>query len=115
MAQVTVSINGKPYNVTCDEGQEKHVARLGQFIDEKVAHFARALGQVGDARLLVLASLLMADELLQARDAVRQQRVAASNAPAAREAAGEAVLVGSLARLTSRIEAVAEKLESTHL
>ncbi len=66
MATVAVSINGRKYAVSCDDGNEDHVARLADYIDGKVTEFAGSLGQVGDAQLLLMASILLADELSDA-------------------------------------------------
>ena len=58
MAHVEVKINGRGYEIACDNGQEEHVAELGDFLDRKVAELAVRIGQVGDSRLLVMAALL---------------------------------------------------------
>src|SRR5271165_731318 len=64
MAQVEVTVNGRSYTVACDDGQEAHVARLGRYVDQKVQALVKTVGQVGDARLLLMASLIVADELV---------------------------------------------------
>ena len=66
MAQVTVTINDRRYNVACDDGQEAHLTRLGAYIDRRVGELVAAVGQIGDAKLLVMVSLLIADELSDA-------------------------------------------------
>ncbi|MBT6885140.1 MAG: cell division protein ZapA, partial [Rhodospirillaceae bacterium] len=53
MAQVTVDINERSYQIACDDGQEAHLTRLGNYIDNRVQELIAAVGQVGDARLLV--------------------------------------------------------------
>ena len=63
MSQITVVVNGRKYDIACDDGQEAHLTRLAQYIDRRVDELIAAVGQVGDARLLVMASLLVADEL----------------------------------------------------
>ena len=63
MAQVDVLINGKSYNVACDDGQEDHLLQLAGYVDQRVQDLVNSVGQVGDARLLVMASLLISDEL----------------------------------------------------
>ena len=63
MAQVTITINDRNYDIACDDGQEVHLIKLSQFVDKRVRELIDAIGQVGDARLLVMASLLLADEL----------------------------------------------------
>ena len=63
MAQIMVKINGRAYPVACEDGQEDHVAKLAGYIDAKVGELVGQVGQVGEARLLVMASLLLADEM----------------------------------------------------
>ena len=66
MSQVSISVNGRTYDIACDNGQEEHLERLATFVDERVAGLVTSVGQAGDARLLVMASLLIADELAEA-------------------------------------------------
>lgn len=63
MGQVTININGRDYNIACDDGQETHLIKLSEFVDKRLKELITAVGQVGDARLLVMTSLLLADEL----------------------------------------------------
>ena len=57
MPQVTVQINGRGYQIACDEGQEAHLARLGNYIDNRIQELVAAVGQIGDVRLLVMVSI----------------------------------------------------------
>jgi cell division protein ZapA len=108
MPQVSVTINGRSYPVACDEGEEQRIRDLAQTIDAKVSAFARQVGQAGEARLLVLAALVLADELAEANEALRS---VAAQAPA-----GDGVaLAKGVDRLAARIEAVAARLESSHI
>jgi len=63
MAQVNIYINGRNYEIACDDGEEAHVQMLGKYVDEKVTELVSRMGQVGDTRLLVMTALLVADEL----------------------------------------------------
>jgi cell division protein ZapA len=74
MAQVGVRINGRQYQVACEDGQEAHLQKLAAYIDDRVSELVRDVGQVGDARLLVMASLLIADELADAYDELEELR-----------------------------------------
>jgi cell division protein ZapA (FtsZ GTPase activity inhibitor) len=63
MAELTLRINGYPYTVACEDGQEPHLRAMGQALEDRVESI-KALGtQSGESKLLVLAGLLMADEL----------------------------------------------------
>lgn len=63
MGQVTVGVNGRSYTVGCDTGQEDHVSELAAYLDHHVAELREAMGSVGDTRLILLAGLMVADEL----------------------------------------------------
>jgi cell division protein ZapA len=104
--QISVTINGRSYPVACDEGEESRIRELARVIDGKVAAFARQVGQAGEARLLVLAALVLADELADAKEALRGDGAAGGDSHA---------LAGSVDRLAQRIEAVAAQLESSHI
>jgi cell division protein ZapA len=105
--QISVTINGRAYPVACDEGQEARIRELARLIDGKVAAFARQVGQAGEARLLVLAALVLADELADAKEA---RRGADGDG-----AANGHTLAGSVDQLAQRIEAIAAQLESSHI
>ncbi len=63
MAQVTVRINGYAYTVVCEDGQEAHLQAMAAQVEQRIDRVKATGGQSGEGRLLVLASLLMADEL----------------------------------------------------
>ncbi len=111
MSQVSVTINSRPYNIACDDGQEPRIRRLAQYVDARVGEFARSLGQVGEARLLLLAALVIADELSDANEALAQEKSRARAAAA--EADGEAATAAAAIHgLAQRIEGLAARLES---
>ena len=65
MSQVEVTVNGKNYQIICDDGQEAHLAELGEYLEKRVQELVSSIGQVGDTRLLVMTALVIADELAQ--------------------------------------------------
>ena len=67
MATVTVDINGRPYAGGCADGQEERVRILAKQFDGHVRQVAGEVGHVGDLRLFLMAGLLLADELHEAR------------------------------------------------
>jgi len=69
MAQVDISINGKSYRMACDDGEQDRIRALAGMVDAHVKDLVGQVGQIGDNRLLVMASLLVADELLDLQDA----------------------------------------------
>lgn len=71
MATVTVDINGRPYAVGCADGQEERVRILARQFDNHVRSVAGDVGQVGDLRLFLMAALMLADELHEAKLALQ--------------------------------------------
>ncbi|MBB2169320.1 cell division protein ZapA [Gluconacetobacter aggeris] len=63
MAQVTVRINGYAYVVGCKDGQERHLQAMALEVERRIEHIRAIGGQSGEARILALAALLMADEI----------------------------------------------------
>ena len=105
MVQVTVQINGRNYEIACDKGQEQHLKLLAEHVNERVDGLVANLGQVGDTRLLVMASLLLADELAEVYAEVDEirNRNAANNE--------DKINSDDFETIADRIEKVAEKLE----
>jgi cell division protein ZapA len=66
MAQVVVNVNGRPYTMQCNDGEEPHLEELGELLDSEVERIKEAVGQVGDVRLLLMAGLVVADKLAEA-------------------------------------------------
>jgi cell division protein ZapA len=111
MSQVSVTVNGHPYKIACDDGQEPRIRRLAQYVDARVGEFVKGVGQVGEARLLLLAALVIADELSDANEALQQEQ---SRARAAESEAGDAAdaAASGVHGIAQRIEAIAARLES---
>ncbi|WP_417232696.1 cell division protein ZapA [Brevundimonas sp.] len=107
MATVTVEINGRPYAVGCADGQEDRVRILGKQFDTSVRQVAGDVGHVGDVRLFLMAALMLADELHEARLAL-QHGAAAAPVPAA-TSGGDGV-AEALNAVAARIEKITQGL-----
>jgi len=104
VAEVTLFLNGRGYRIACADGQEPHIEKLGRYIDNKVQELVRQVGQVGDARLLAMASLMIADELAEARGDIESTTPQAKPADAA---------VQAIEAVAKRIDALAARLEAS--
>ena len=106
MAQVTLDVNGRPYAVGCEDGQEPHLRELAKLFDAHVRQVSRDLGQLGDARLFLMGALLLADELTEVKG-----RLSAVQAELGRfqsdHARVEARAVAALESAAKRIEKLA--------
>ena len=111
MAQVDVAINGKSYKIACDDGQEDHLLKLASNVDQRVQQLAASVGQVGDARLLVMACLLISDELSELPELPRNGNNLNTNSTDNVENDVENTLVYATNDLAIRIERIAEMLD----
>ena len=72
MATVNVEVNGRTYPLGCDDGQEAQLIELARGFDAQVRQIAQEVGQVGEHKLLLMAALMIADELADARARAEQ-------------------------------------------
>ncbi len=106
MAQVTIEINGRSHVVGCGDGEEDRLRALSKYIDTKVRELAAQVGAVGEARLLLLTCLTLADELGEAYHHAENGRQAREvDADDARRAGQEE------AELRARVAALEQRLE----
>jgi cell division protein ZapA len=119
MAQVNVTINGRQYRMACEDGQEQHLMRLARDIDERIEHLRGSFGEVGDARLTVMAALTVADELAEAGRRLRRLEEEIAGLQDARVVAADrvqqtqAAIVAALNSASERIEGITTKLNQT--
>ena len=108
MPEISLNINERNYQVTCDEGQEAHLRKLASHLDERIVGLVGAVGQVGEGRLLVMASLMVADELFEAYK--ENHALKAANGGAAQEGTGTGAAAAALETCAQRIETIAARL-----
>ena len=70
MAQINLSINGKNFGMECDDGQEQRVLALGEYVDNKIKSVSAAGAANNENHLLILTSLMLADEIFELRDSL---------------------------------------------
>lgn len=109
MAQVTVQVNGKPYVVGCEDGQEHRLIELARRFDNQVQQVAGAVGQLGDARLFLMAGLMVQDELADVQNQLTEARRAVSSAEGGASGVEEKA-AGALDAAARRIEELAARL-----
>jgi len=122
MAQVNIRINGRGYEVNCEDGQEQHVQRLANALANTVGDLVKQVGQVGDARLLVMAGLVAADEMVELKDdlaaarkrieLLEKQLLDKDRARAAAEEAAQASLRRAEA-FSNRLDGIARRLSAS--
>ena len=100
MAEVDVIIAGRPYKVGCRDGEEENLRAAARLVDSKSREALAGLGTLSEARQLLFAGLLLADQLIE-------------NRPEAAAPAGpDPALAERAERLAQRLESLADSLES---
>jgi cell division protein ZapA len=109
MAHVSVTISGRQYRMACDDGQEHHLARLSHELDQRISQLRTTFGEIGDMRLTVMAALLLADELAEARQRMRRVEEELLGLQHERIASGRTEALQ--ADIAAAINAAAERIE----
>lgn len=102
MSSVTVKVNGRPYPIICDDGEEEHLTYLAEYVDKKVKDLSDMAGSANEGQLLLMASLLIADDLSQAYEKIDHFR---EGVPADKESDSK------LENIAEQLEAIADRLE----
>ena len=62
MAEVDITINSRSYRISCKDGEEKRIKSLSSLINNQVQKLSEKIGQLGEARMILLASLVLLDK-----------------------------------------------------
>jgi cell division protein ZapA len=116
VAQVNVTINGRQFRMACEDGEEDHLRGLAQNLDERIGSLRGQFGEIGDARLTVMAALMLADSLSEINSKVRrlEDELAALQdagvAASQRSNMTQATVAEAVTAAAERIESLARKL-----
>jgi len=102
VGQVTIAVGGRQYSLVCGDGEEPQLERLAEYVDHKVETLSATLGRLSEARMLLMASLLIADELMDLKTRMKEGGAAAPDTHEAEQ---------KLFRLAERLESLAFSLE----
>lgn len=98
MAEVDLGIAGRSYRIACREGEEENLRKAAALVDAKSREALAGLGTLSEARQLLFASLLLADQLIEGGGGPAQ--------------AQDPLLADRAERLANRIESLAGALEA---
>ena len=107
MARVAITINGKPYSLACDDGQEERIRTAAALLGAGVDELAAQMDGVNHINLIVMASVLLADELIREQAARQEDREQAARER--QEAANLEELAMALEYLAGKVESVASR------
>ena len=124
MPEVTVDVAGRSYRVGCGEGEEVHLVRLAEMVDNEATRLGRKLGQMTEGRLMLMSALMLADKLADAESALAeaQRRVVNAEKLAESRAASadmfdperDTKIAANLDARAARIETLAGRVEGVN-
>ena len=118
MPLVNVMVNSRAYTIACDEGEQEHLKELAAHVDSKVNELLGSVGQVGDQKLLLMAAVLITDELFETRgklDGYARKADELANAQAesdARASQSGQIAAGALESAAQHLESIVAKLKA---
>ncbi|MFZ3583603.1 cell division protein ZapA [Loktanella sp. DJP18] len=124
MPQVEITIGGRSFEVACQEGEERYLVSAAAMLDAEAAHLSAQIGRMPEARMLLMAGLMLADRTAGLEDQLRASESevnalrAQIEAAAARPAQRIEVPVipqevhDSMAEIAARAEALADQVEA---
>ena len=127
MPDVEVSIGGRSFAVACQDGEQVYLQSAAQILDNEAQVLADQLGRMTEARMLLMAGLMLADKTAGLEEELRRTQAAyaevaqsledARNAPAAQPEQIEVPMIPpsvmeTLAELAAQAEAVADQVDA---
>ncbi len=107
MGMLDIQVNGRRHQVQCGDGEEPRLRRLAAYIDSCAGKLQQQHGQLPDTKVLLLTSLLVADELSDAYEEIKRLKAQVGELGKR----SEADAAQALDRVASRLEQLAESLE----
>lgn len=108
MGEVNLTINGRSFGVSCDDGQEQRVVDLGHYVDSRLKEIAGAGAAGNEMHLLLLTSLMLADEVFDLRENLNTGKPVNGGAISKQD---EAMIAEAINHFAGRIDTVADRLQ----
>ena len=72
MPEVEITIGGRSFDVACQEGEEKYLYSAAKMLDTEAQVLAQQVGRIPEARMLLMAGLMLADKTAGLEDKLRE-------------------------------------------
>jgi len=112
MNHINVTINGRQYRMACEEGQEIRLLKLAESLEQRIETLRGKFGEIGDARLTVMAALTVCDELLDTNARLRAIEDELTSLRNVRTSAADRAKA-TQAAVANALNAAAERIERT--
>ena len=119
MTQVNVTINGRQFRMSCEDGEEAHLMELAEDLDRRIQKLRTRFGEIGDTRLTVMAALTLSDELAETKEKLQRFEPELASLQDARAQSAErtmatqAAVAAALNSAAERIEGLTRRLNET--
>lgn len=121
MPEMTITIGGRDYQVACQDGEEEYLLTAARLVDREASQLIDQMGRLPEARMLLMAALMVADKVAGLEE---QLRSAEERAIAAERLAEEAranprtvevpvvpqIVVDSFEEIAARAESLADRI-----
>ncbi len=126
MPEVEIEIGGRMFEVACQEGEEHYLHAAAKMLDEEAAVLSAQIGRIPEARMLLMAGLMLADKTAGVQDKLREAEDKMTEKEAELEQLRNApqpeaqrievpvipeAVTESMAEIAARAESLAEQLE----
>ncbi|MET3910221.1 cell division protein ZapA [Bradyrhizobium sp. S3.3.6] len=112
MSHINVTINARQYRMACEEGQEVRLLKLAEGLETRIQSLRGKFGEIGDARLTVMAALTVCDELVDAGNRIRTMEQELTELRDFRNAAVERARMTQTA-VVNALNSAAERIEKS--
>jgi cell division protein ZapA len=112
MSHINVIINGRQYRMACEEGQEARLLKLAETLESRIGNLRGKFGEIGDARLTVMAALTVCDELVDASNRIRSLEEELEELRGVRAAAADRARTTQIA-VANALNSAADRIEKT--
>ena len=112
MNHINVTINGRQYRMACEDGQETWLLNLAESLESRIQNLRGKFGEIGDARLTVMAALTVCDELADAGSRIRSLEEELAALRDIRAAAADRAKATQIA-VANALNAAADRIEKT--
>jgi len=124
MPEEMIEIGGKTFEVACQAGEEHFLHAAARMLDNEARTLIEQIGRLPEARMLLMAGLMLADKTAGAEDRVRVlegemsslqaevERMRSAPRERVEVAAIPAASVEKLSELAARAEALADQIET---
>ena len=74
MPEVSISIGGRQFEVACQDGEESYLHSAAKMLDDEAQVLSDQVGRMPEARMLLMAGLMLADKTASVEDRIGEVR-----------------------------------------